>query len=120
MCLCMLRFLLQKSKQFIDVSVPVVSHEQYVPFLKLGLRVTPFQLRVWRPGKDEAVEDHGWVLQTLLDILDPLVEQNLPAGRAFVQKAVRLDEGDILFSSGQHPQNEVGVEVARLEESHTA
>ena len=70
---------------------------------ELVLCVIPFQLWVSRPGKDEAVEDYGWIFQPLLDVLDPLVEQNLLAGGAFVQKTVRLDEGDILFPSGQHP-----------------
>lgn len=36
----------QPRKQFVDVSVTVIGHEKHVPFLKLGLRVTPFQLRV--------------------------------------------------------------------------
>ncbi len=36
-----------------------------------------------------------------------------------MQKAVRLDEGDELFPADQYPQNEIGVQVSRLEESHT-
>lgn len=40
----MLRFLLQKSKQFIDISVTVIGHEKDMPVLKLGLRVTPFPI----------------------------------------------------------------------------
>ena len=86
--------------------------------LKLVLRFIPFQLRVPRPRKDEAVEDYGWVVQALLDIFDSPMEQNLLAGGAFVQHAMRLDEGNILFHTNEHPQNEIRVEVARFEESH--
>ena len=67
----------QPGKQFFNVSVMVVPHEQHVHIFKLVASFVPFQLRVLRPRKDEAVEDHGRVLQPLLDILDPFVKQNL-------------------------------------------
>lgn len=86
--------------------------------LKLVLGVVSFQLQVPSPGKNKAVENHAWVIQTLLDTLDPFVEQDFLIGRAFVQQAVRLDEGDILLPVNEHPQNEIRVEIARLEESH--
>ncbi|MGB3975089.1 MAG: hypothetical protein WBM02_05945 [bacterium] len=109
----------QPGKQLVDIPVTIIGHEQHVHLLQLFLGATPFQLRVSRPGKDETVEDHGWVFQPLLDILNPFVEQNLLAGGAFVQKAVRFDEGDELFSVCRHPQNKIGMEIPRLEESHT-
>ncbi len=100
-----------------------MGHEQHMHFLKLILGVVPFQLWVSRPGKDEAVEDHTWVIQAMLKILDPFMEPNLLAGGAFVQQAVRLDEGDILhpvfWMANKHPQNKIRMEVTDLEESHT-
>ena len=99
--------------------VPIVGHEEHVHVFEIGLRVAPLQLREPRPGKDETVEDHRRIFQPLFDTLDPFVKANLVAGGAFVSKTVGLDEGDVLFPLEKHPQNEIGVEVARLEETHS-
>jgi len=109
----------QPIKQLANVFIPVTRHEQHMHRLKLVLGVVPLKLRVPGPGKDEAVEDHGWILQTLLDVLDSFVEKDFLAGRPFVQHAVRLNEGNVLFSFNEHPQNEIRVEVTRLKKSHS-
>jgi hypothetical protein len=60
-------------KQLVDVFITVIGHEQHMHVLKLLLGVIPFQLRVSRPGKNEAVQDHGWIIQAFLYVLDPLM-----------------------------------------------
>ena len=75
---------LQSGKQLANISVPVTGHEQHVHILELVLCVAPFQLREFRPGKDETVEDHGRVLQPLPTSLIRLWTEPSRCG-AFVQ-----------------------------------
>ena len=103
MCFCSFHHLPRPGKQLVDISVANIGHEQHAHILKLVLCVVPFQLRVLRPEKNETVEEHGWVFQLLPDILNPFVEKNILAGGAFVQKTVRLDEGDVQFPASKNP-----------------
>jgi hypothetical protein len=56
----------------------------------------------------------------LLDFLDGLVKLNLRVARPEVPDALRVDEDDVLLAAHEQPQDEVGVEVAGLEEAHAA
>src|ERR1035437_1911142 len=80
------------------------------------LAYSPAQLRVRCPRQDEAVQDQIGILQACFNLLDPVAEQDLVAGLAFVQESVRLDESHELLVPNNHPQDEVRMEAAGLEE----
>ncbi len=72
----------QPGKQFVDISVTVISHEQHMHIHKIFPGMAPLQLRVSGPGQNEAVRNLIRASQPFLDILDPFVEQNFFTGRA--------------------------------------
>ena len=74
----------------------------------------------WRVRDDEGLQAHIGVAEALLDLLDRLVELNLGIGRPEVPDALGVHEDDMLLAAREQPQDEVGVEVAGLEEADAA
>ena len=57
--------------------------------------------------------------ESFFDLLDFGIELNLRVSHADVSYALRINKDDVLFVTDQQPQNEVGMEIAGLEESDT-
>jgi len=56
------------------VLVLIIRHEKNVLVFQLIPCIAPFELRIFCPGKDKAVEDYIRIVQSLLNILNALVE----------------------------------------------
>ncbi len=56
----------------------------------------------------------------MFNLLDGLVELDLGISRSEVADALGVHESDLLFSTGQEPEDEVWVKVAGLEEADAA
>src|SRR6266446_4973636 len=104
------------------VGVLVLFLKQNVPLLHLGLLHVPERLhRVRRRVRDnERLQVHAGIAEALLDLLDGLVELDLGIRRSKVPDTLGIDKDDMLFSPSQKPEDEIGVEVAGLEETHAA
>lgn len=105
-----------------DVAVLVFLLKQDVALHHFGLLDAPLlSHHVRRRVRyDERIERHVGVAEPLLDLLHGLVKADLRIGQADVSNPFGIHEGHVLAVGDELPEDEVRVEVPRLEESDPA
>jgi hypothetical protein len=104
-----------------DVAVAVLLLEQDVPPLHLALLHVPqhrHRVRV-RVRDDERLQAHVDIAEPLFDLLDALVKLDLWIARPEIPDTLGVHEDHMLHPVREQPEDEIGVEIAGLEESHT-
>lgn len=108
--------------QCFDILVLVFVLEKYVFGFHFGFIDRPLQLHHmrWSVRNDKTVESHRRITKPLFDVLDSLEELYFGIGQSEITDTFRINEGNILLTIGDDPDNEIGMKVACLEESHTS